>query len=215
MKSLWKWRNGLWYFLSGFVFFSGIILISTLAPWHIIQGAVYILIGGPAFWFLFTGERRYRRSGVEPHRSELLILLLQRTVDKESVWLNRDRHLVFYAYKHGRVFRRIGVARADEDQARVLEATGRAAMTSEVFEITPVIADVTHHVYGAVGVMDDDGGSHLERSPAEKIRWWRLIIQYAKMARTGLLYASAEDLKELISQFRDAEPAIPEQWPDE
>ena len=88
-------------------------------------------------------------------------------------------------------------------------------MTSEVFEITPVIPDVTHYVYGAIGVMDDDGVSHLEKNPADKMRWWRYLSKYVRMARTGLLYASAEDLKELISQFKDAEPVSPDKWEDE
>ena len=128
MRSLWKWRNWIWYFVTGYLFISGIFDIIILTDiWGVVEGVIYMLIGGSAFLFLTRSQRRYKHSGTEPTRMELLTLLTQRTVDKESMWLNRNMHIVFYAYKTGRVFSGFGVARADEDQARVLEATGRTA----------------------------------------------------------------------------------------
>lgn len=214
MKSLWKWRNQVWYFLATYIFLAGVIQVISGDLWQTITGTIYIIVGGGFLWYLIRGMRRYRKSGVEPYRLQLLMLLRLRTVTPESFWLNRDKHLIFHAYRKGRMFKRIGVVRADEDQARYLELGGRTALTSEVFEITPVVPNVTHYVYGVMGVMNSDGEAHIEKPPVEKLRWWRYLSKYMKMSKTGLMYAGAEDLKELIAQFEGAEPINPDVWDD-
>lgn len=199
------WRFGTSYLLGAYWVAAGLWWVPG------IPGLVPCALGAVIAAYTAWSEYRYRRSTAARLRRELLALLRERarTEKEESFWLNRDAHLVFHAWYVGpRLIRAWNIARADEDQARGLDEAGRYALTGDLFQAIAVKTQVLHQVIGAIAVVDGDGNADLEQP--ERLKFFRYAWRTWRMERTGMLYAGPDELRELLSQFREAEPVDPE-----
>lgn len=176
-----------------------------------IWAAVSIALGVGVIIPTYRTERGLRKNGTTALRNELITLLKARegSITHPAMYLNRDQHLIFAAFGKGRSFmREYDLARSDEDQQKLLQAGEMVAVTGDLFTIMQAAPQIIHTQFGAMAVTDREGNTELE--PNDSMGKFRSAIRFAKMVRTGVLYAGADDLKEIIAQFRDAEPIQPD-----
>ena len=196
------WRYGPFYVAGIYLAVQAAASAGWLAAVWALAAAVILAINVHA-------EIAYRRSDYAALRRQFLALLRERA-DKADGWLNRDAHMVFTAEAAGAWWlRRWYLSRADEDQARGLEAgADRVALTADMFGAIPVRTEIMHYATGAVAVPDASGGFELLREDRAPGSAWlvRRVWRHQRMERTGMLYAGPSELREVLAQFRDAEP---------
>ena len=164
MRKIFCSGYGMWYLLSADLI---VIAAGTIArsPEHIVVGVVAACLAVATLVRTVRAQRRYWRSGTAPLRAELLSLLRQRagTVKAPSAWLNRDEHLVFAAWHVTRLMvREYGVARTEEDQAKLITPGGKIALTSNAYMIIGNSPYVAQSDVGAVAVTDEAGNTELQ-----------------------------------------------------
>lgn len=208
MDTAYGWRYFPWYAGVAWMGTEGGIM-TAYGAWPL---GVPVLIGGGIIAGLVTRALlRCRRTPEAALRAELLALARVREGKAEG-WLNRDEHLVFGVSRNGpRWLRTWHVSRADEDALRELQAEGRAALTAAVFTLLPVTTDVHRYTGGAVITETGDGEYEITEIEAEqkggRVRSAARVLRQQRRARkAGLLYAGADELRELLDDFREAEP---------
>lgn len=205
---------GPFYLLSGVAAFSGAGDLAAGAVWRAVTGAVWLAAAVAAAVATARSQARCRRACDAALRRELMALVRDRArAEGDGAWLNRDAHLAFSAMVTGRgLFRRWTVARIDEDQAPAIAGAldgARTAVTAEFFSVLRGHPAVQREVHGSVVTVTADGETAIEDGPRPGggLRWWRLRLA---AFRDGHLFASAEELRELIGQFREAELITPD-----
>jgi hypothetical protein len=89
--------------------------------------------------------------------------------------------------------------------------TGRVVATIDIFRVMPGLPKVLHFMEGGLLTRDGhEGPLMLVKLPAEGSRV-RQARGRSLGQRFGLMAATAADLRELVAQFRDAEPVGAEQ----
>lgn len=150
-------------------------------------------------------EIQARRDERVPLRRELLGLAMQRA-GQAAAWLNRGEHVTFSAVQRGWLFRYWDVTRADQALSVELWETGRVVATIDIFRVMPGSPKVPHLMTGGMLTRDGhEGPPMLVKLPAEGSRVRRARGR-SLGRRSGLMTASAADLREVVAQFRDAEP---------
>jgi hypothetical protein len=152
--------------------------------------------------------RRYRRRECDGPRA-LLLALARKRAGADGLWLNREEHLVFRVTASGwGPGRQWAVARADEDQARELDdrsAGDRLAATAVAFTVKAAAPEVLRDVAGVVVVIGTDEEPAFEEQALPRLRRLKAVWLEPKALLSGHMFASAGELRELVSQFTAAE----------
>ena len=159
---------------------------------------------------------RHTRDGMFRLRSEFFSLVAERARAQERVtWLNRDAHLAFMPYVSGRfLLRRAELCLVDEDLVCDIDAVasaggGRVALTATFYSVVRLYARVLRQVKGWVTLAT---AADLEavKQPRDRLRRAPGLLR--ELAR-GRMFATAEELADVIAQFRAAEPLGPPEEP--
>ncbi len=205
---------GSWYLMAVVAAWSGLGGVARGGVAPTVIGVVYAVGSVAVAVVAGRSHARSRRVHDAALRRELMALIRDRArAEGDGAWLNRDAHLAFSAMVTGRgLFRRWTVARIDEDQVPAMEDAlggGKAAVTAEFFSVLRVHPAVQREFHGAMLTAGADGQAVVEDGPRPRggLRWWRLRVA---AFRDGHLFASADELRDLIGQFEAAELITPD-----
>lgn len=205
---------GSWYLVAFIAAWSGLGGVARGGVIPLAFGAVYLAWSVAVVVVAVRSHARSRRMHDAALRRELMALVRERApVEGDGAWLNRDAHVAFSALVTGRgLFRRWTLARIDEDQVPAMADAmegGRAAVTAEFFSVLRVHPAVQREFHGAIVTAGEDGKAAVEDGPHPRndLRWWRLRLA---SFRAGHLFATADELRELIGQFKAAELIAPD-----
>ena len=149
--------------------------------------------------------RKYVRVQADPRivvRRELLQAL--RALPGDGNWLNRDEHAIFAVQVNGpRMYRAVTVAQIDENDIQALISEGEACLVARSWQVWPDQPGIEHRVIGATATEADlDKG--IIKFPSPGMLQWNKGRKAAR--KTGMLYASADEVRELITLLGNAEP---------
>jgi hypothetical protein len=202
----WLFPYGIWYAVAAWTAY----LAAEAAGYGDIFGAAFN--GGIAVLIAVTvirSQLRWSRSGEKALRAELVRLVDERA-RADVPWLHRDAHLIFATDR-----RRVAampermLMMADEDQVSDLEDArhaggGKVALTAVYYRAHPMIPRVLRRVNGTTALVT---AADIEQADPVEHRTWRgKAVAAVRELRTGVEFADAAELAEVIGQFRDAEP---------
>lgn len=174
-----------------------------------VQGAALAVVSGAALWVNIAECARARRSGMAGARSALL-RAARAARGQSELWLDRDQHVLLSAVRSGPWWaRQWHVLRFDEDAAAEASQAGpgeRVAITCEVTQVAALLPRVMRFPDGIAATAGQDGEFTLAPEDARRGRHARSLAGAWRMARSGVLWASAGEVSELAAQLSAAEP---------
>ncbi len=203
----WLLPYGPWYALTAWSVFSAVSAGSVpVAAWC---ATVAAATGAVAL----RSQVRWSRSGEKALRAEMIRLVDERASVNAAGWLNRDAHLAFTVHRkqvaglRGRMLVVI-----DEEQQRAIDGArgaggGKLALTAVAYQVHPAYPRVMRRADGTVAMVTATGLEDV--GPDNRLRWWQGYGGLVRTMRAGLAFAEADELAEVLAQFRDAEPVLP------
>lgn len=203
----WLLPYGPWYALAAFgAFGAG----SAATSGDIFTPAWTAFISAAIAVIAIRSQVRWSRSGEKALRGEMIRLIDERAGSGAPAWLHRDAHLLF-----GTDRRRVAGLRewtllvTDEEQLRDVDDArdtggGKVALTAVTYRAHPAFPRVMRRADGTTALVTavdiEDVGTD------ERQRWWQGYPEMVRTIRSGLAFADAGDLAEVVAQFRAAEP---------
>lgn len=179
-----------------------------------IGGALAAIVG----LLVIRSRVRWSRSGEKALRAELIRLVDERSRTGAVAWLHRDAHLLFTADRRrimGLPGRTLTVL--DEELLRDVDDArdaggGKVAATFTAYRAHPALARVARRTDGMTTLVTAADIEMADMAdPDERERWWQRYPETARAMRAGLAFADTGELSEVLAQFRDAEPVIPDE----